>query len=103
MILKIWGRYSDEYRLFTQKRILVFLDIEYGMKCDRRSVKANLISLRTCLKSFKNSFGVERLLSQFFQSLCFFYQFPTLKIFRKPTTKNLQNCTKNTVQINLDG
>ena len=71
MILKILERYSDEYRPLTQKRILELLDIEYGMKCDRRSVKSNLISLRTCLKSFKNSFGVERVLYQFFQSLWF--------------------------------
>ena len=46
MILKILERYSDERRPLTQKRILELLDIEYGMKCDRRSVKSNLISLK---------------------------------------------------------
>jgi len=46
MILKILERYSDEHRPLTQKRILELLDIEYGMKCDRRSVKSNLISLK---------------------------------------------------------
>ena len=46
MILKILERYSDEQHPLTQKRILELLDIEYGMKCDRRSVKANLVSLK---------------------------------------------------------
>lgn len=46
MILKILKRYSDERRPLTQKRILELLEIEYGMKCDRRSVKANLLSLK---------------------------------------------------------
>lgn len=46
MILKILEKYSDEHRPLTQKRILELLDIEYGMKCDRRSVKSNLISLK---------------------------------------------------------
>jgi predicted DNA-binding transcriptional regulator YafY len=46
MILKILERYSDEHRPLTQKRILELLDLEYGMKCDRRSVKSNLISLK---------------------------------------------------------
>lgn len=46
MILKILERYSDERRPLTQKRILELLEIEYGMKCDRRSVKANLLSLK---------------------------------------------------------
>ena len=46
MILKILERYSDERRPLTQKRILELLDIEFGMKCDRRSVKSNLISLK---------------------------------------------------------
>lgn len=46
MILKILERYSDERRPLTQKRILELLDVEYGMKCDRRSVKANLVSLK---------------------------------------------------------
>ena len=46
MILKILERYSDEHRPLTQKKILELLDLEYGMKCDRRSVKSNLISLK---------------------------------------------------------
>ncbi len=46
MILKILERYSDEHRPLTQKKILELLNLEYGMKCDRRSVKSNLISLK---------------------------------------------------------
>ena len=46
MILKILEKYSDEKRPLTQKKILELLNMEYGMKCDRRSVKANLISLK---------------------------------------------------------
>ena len=46
MILKILERYSDEHCPLTQKRILELLNTEYGMKCDRRSVKSNLNSLK---------------------------------------------------------
>ena len=46
MILKILEKYSDERRPLTQKKILELLNLEYGMKCDRRSVKANLMSLK---------------------------------------------------------
>ena len=46
MILKILEKYSDERRPLTQKKILELLQLEYGMKCDRRSVKANLMSLK---------------------------------------------------------
>ena len=46
MILKILEKYSDEKRPLTQKKILELLNLEYGMKCDRRSVKANLMSLK---------------------------------------------------------
>ena len=46
MILKILEKYSDERRPLTQKKILELLQLEYGMKCDRRSVKSNLMSLK---------------------------------------------------------
>ena len=46
MILKILEKYSDERRPLTQKKILELLNLEYGMKCDSRSVKANLMSLK---------------------------------------------------------
>lgn len=46
MILKILEKYSDEKRPLTQKKILELLNLEYGMKCDRRSIKANLMSLK---------------------------------------------------------
>ena len=46
MILKILEKYSDERRPLTQKKILELLQLEFGMKCDRRSVKSNLMSLK---------------------------------------------------------
>ena len=46
MILKILEKYTDERRPLTQKKILELLNLEFGVKCDRRSVKANLISLK---------------------------------------------------------
>ena len=46
MILKILENYSDENHRLTQNRIIELLDSEYGMKCDRRSVKKNIMSLK---------------------------------------------------------
>ena len=46
MILKILEKYTDERRPLTQKRIGELLNLEFGVKCDRRSVKANLMSLK---------------------------------------------------------
>ena len=46
MILKILEKHSDERRPLTQKKIVELLELEYGMKCDRRSVKSNLMSLK---------------------------------------------------------
>ncbi|MCR5833782.1 MAG: WYL domain-containing protein [Selenomonadaceae bacterium] len=46
MILKILEKHSDEEHTLTQKKIVELLDKEYGMNCDRRSVKANIISLK---------------------------------------------------------
>lgn len=46
LILKILEKFSDERRPLTQKKIIELLQLEFGMKCDRRSVKANLMSLK---------------------------------------------------------
>ena len=46
MILKILEKYTDERQPLTQKRIGELLYIEYGMKCDRRSIRSNLMSLK---------------------------------------------------------
>lgn len=58
MILKILEKYSDERRPLTQKRIGELLDIEYGMKCNRRSVKANLMSLKEMGYDINLKYGV---------------------------------------------
>lgn len=46
MILKILEKYTEESRPLTQKRIGELLNLEFGVKCDRRSIKANLMSLK---------------------------------------------------------
>ena len=46
MILKILKKYTDERRPLTQKKILELLQLEFGMKCNKRSVKSNLMSLK---------------------------------------------------------
>lgn len=46
MILDILKKYSDENHHLTQQEILRLLESEYGMPCDRRSVKANVEALK---------------------------------------------------------
>jgi hypothetical protein len=46
LILEILEVYSDEQHPLTQQEILRLLKSEYGVEhCDRRSVKANVLSL----------------------------------------------------------
>lgn len=45
LILEILHQYSDEEHPLTQQEIIKLLDKNYGMKCDRRSVKSNILSL----------------------------------------------------------
>ena len=46
LILEILRKYSDEQHPLTQQEILRLLKSEYGVEqCDRRSVKANVLSL----------------------------------------------------------
>ncbi|MCR5268607.1 MAG: WYL domain-containing protein [Lachnospiraceae bacterium] len=45
MILNILKKYSDEDHHLTQQEIIKLLKSEYGMDCDRRSVKANVEAL----------------------------------------------------------
>ncbi|MCR5591626.1 MAG: WYL domain-containing protein [Lachnospiraceae bacterium] len=45
MILEVLRKHSDEDHHLTQQEIIRLLDSEYGMKCDRRSVKANVEAL----------------------------------------------------------
>lgn len=46
LILEILRLYSDENHSLTQQDIIRLLDKNYGMKCDRRSVKSNVESLK---------------------------------------------------------
>lgn len=45
LILEILETYSDEEHHLTQQDILKILDRDYGMSCDRRSVKNNILYL----------------------------------------------------------
>lgn len=46
LILNILRMYSDDNHSLTQQEIIRLLDTNYGMQCDRRSVKANVLALR---------------------------------------------------------
>ena len=46
LILDILKDYSDTEHRLTQQDIIKTLELNYGMKCDRRSVKNNILSLK---------------------------------------------------------
>lgn len=46
IILEILRMYSDENHALTQQQIIKLLSMNYGMECDRRSVKNNVIYLK---------------------------------------------------------
>lgn len=46
LILEILRNYTDENHALTQQEIIKLLDQNYGAPCDRRSVKANILSLK---------------------------------------------------------
>jgi predicted DNA-binding transcriptional regulator YafY len=46
IILEILRMYSDENHELTQQQIIKLLSMNYGMECDRRSVKNNVIYLK---------------------------------------------------------
>ncbi len=45
-ILEILRKYTDEDHSLTQQEIIRLLGVNYGMECDRRSVKNNILSLK---------------------------------------------------------
>lgn len=45
LILEILRNYSDEEHRLTRQEIMRLLEQDYGMECDRRSVKRNVLSL----------------------------------------------------------
>lgn len=46
LILEILREYTDENHSLTQQEIIKLLKQNYGMECDRRSVKNNILSLK---------------------------------------------------------
>lgn len=46
LILEILETYSDQDHHLSQREILQLLRLDYGMECDRRSVKANILYLK---------------------------------------------------------
>jgi hypothetical protein len=46
LILEILRQYTDENHSLTQQEIIKLLNKNYDMPCDRRSVKANVLSLK---------------------------------------------------------
>ena len=46
LILEILKEYTDENHRLTQKEMIQLLEKNYGMTCDRRSVRANIDSLK---------------------------------------------------------
>ena len=46
LILEILREHTDENHSLTQQEIIKLLDQNYGMECDRRSVKSNIMSLK---------------------------------------------------------
>ncbi|MCR4892748.1 MAG: WYL domain-containing protein [Lachnospiraceae bacterium] len=46
LILEILRKYTDDQHSLTQQEIIKLLDKNYGMDCDRRSVKSNVLSLK---------------------------------------------------------
>lgn len=65
LILEILRTYTDEDHSLTQQEIIRLLDMNYGMVCDRRSVKNNIL----CLKEFGYDISMDhgyRLLSREF-------------------------------------
>ena len=46
LILEILQKYSDENHALTQQEIIMLLQQNYAMECDRRSVKNNVLSLQ---------------------------------------------------------
>ena len=46
LILEILRMYTDEQHSLGQQEIIKLLELNYGMECDRRSVKNNILSLK---------------------------------------------------------
>lgn len=65
LILEILREYTDENHSLTQQEIIKLLEQNYGMECDRRSVKNNIMSLKEMGYDISTE-GGNRLLSREF-------------------------------------
>ena len=65
LILEILREYTDENHSLTQQEIIKLLKQNYGMDCDRRSVKSNIMSLKEMGYDISTDSG-NRLLSREF-------------------------------------
>ena len=65
LILEILREYTDENHSLTQQEIIKLLEQNYGMECDRRSVKSNIMSLKEMGYDISTDSG-NRLLSREF-------------------------------------
>lgn len=65
LILQILREYTDENHSLTQQEIIKLLKQNYGMECDRRSVKSNIESLKELGYDISTEHG-NRLLSREF-------------------------------------
>ncbi len=65
LILEILREYTDENHSLTQQEIIKLLEQNYGMECDRRSVKSNIMSLKELGYDISTDHG-NRLLSREF-------------------------------------
>ena len=66
LILEILKEYTDEDHSLTQQEIIKLLDKNYGMECDRRSVKNNILYLKELGYDISSEKGY-RLLSRDFE------------------------------------
>ena len=57
LILEILSKYTDEEHKLKQEDIIRLLDQNYGVKCDRRSIKSNILSLQNLGYSIPLKYG----------------------------------------------
>ena len=69
LILDILKEHSDENHHLTQQQILRILKRDYGMECDRRSVKNNL--------EYLQEFGYEISMEKGYYLICLLYTSPS--------------------------
>ena len=93
LILEILRKYTDEDHALTQQEILKLLDKNYGMECDRRSVKNNIL----CLKEMGYDISMEkgyRLLSREFDDAELRILIDSVLFFKSISTRQAKGLIK---------